>query len=153
MPLPTCICVAGRPPFERLGDIFCALSQIDLECVIPTLVSATIVDDQLTLTFSEEVTGHDGFFLEIDGVDSALTYTSGEGTNTLVFSSATPAEEGEEVILDYVPGDVNSGAECPLAPIEDFPVTNNTGQVFFYLRPGGVDGYFRPGGVDTYIRP
>lgn len=153
MPLPTCICVAGRPPFERLGDIFCALSQIDLECVIPTLVSATIVDDQLTLVFDEEVTGHEGFLVTIGGLDFNVTYVSGEGTTTLLFTADSGAGEGEVVTLDYTPGDVNSGAECPLAPIDDFAVTNNTGVDFFYLRPGGVDGYFRPGGVDTYIRP
>ncbi len=47
------------------------------------------------------MTGHDGFLLEIAGGNTALTYQSGEGTNTLVFSTVPEAGEGEEVILDY----------------------------------------------------
>lgn len=158
MPLPTCICVAGRPPFERLGDIFCALSQIDLECVIPTLLSATIgtTGETITLVFDQEVTGTGaGFTITLDSGNSFLTYASGDGTTTLVFTIEPDALEGEvaQLFYDDTVGDVQSGPECPLASFNDFAVTNNTGQVFFYLRPGGVDGYFRPGGVDTYIRP
>lgn len=157
MPLPTCICVAGQPPFARLGDIFCALSQIDLACVVPTLLSATIVDDVLTLVFSEDVSGFtpgaNGFELTVDGNVGLLDYVSGDGTTTVSFTSDFPAGLGDTVLLTYVPGNVNSGAECPLAGFVDEPVTNNTGLTFNYLRPGGVDGYFRPGGVDTYIRP
>lgn len=128
MPLPSCICVAGRPPFDRLNDIFCALSQINLQCVAPVLVSASINDDQLTLVFSENVTGHLGFTLEIDGGNAPLTYVSGEGSNTLLFTSNPPANEGEEVILNYdeITGNVTSEAECPLAAIEGFSVTNET---------------------------
>lgn len=158
MPLPTCQCVAGRPPFDRLGDIFCALSQIDLACVIPTLLSATIgvSGETITLVFDQEVTGTGaGFTLAMLSDNSTLTYVSGDGTTTLVFTISPSAIEGEEGVLNYddAIGDVSSGAECPLASFADFPVTNNTGLQFTYLRPGGADTYFRPGGVDTYIRP
>lgn len=30
MPLPSCICVSGKPPFERLDDIFCVLAERDI---------------------------------------------------------------------------------------------------------------------------
>lgn len=157
MPLPSCICVAGRPPFDRLGDIFCALSQIDLACVIPTLVSATIDTDgeTLTLVFSEDVTSDgSGFNIVTDSDTSTLTYVSGGGTPTLIFTISPLALEGETAVLNYVAGEGNTASgECLLESITDFPVTNNTGVDFFFLRPGGVDGYFRPGGVDTYIRP
>jgi len=157
MPLPTCQCVAGRPPFDRLGDIFCALSQIDLECVIPTLLSATIngSGETITLVFDEDVTADgSGFLLNMDSGSSTLAYISGGGTPTLVFTITPAALAGEAGFLDYneMDGDAASG-ECLLASFESFAVTNNTRLDFFYLRPGGVDGYFRPGGVDTYIRP
>lgn len=153
MPLPSCICVAGRPPFDRLGDIFCALSQIDLACVIPTIVSAEANEDLITVVFSEDVTGTDGFNFGVDGGGVIFSYTSGEGTNTYLFTLDVPLVGGETVLMDYSPGNVQSGPECPLAESFEFPVTNNTGVTFSYLRPGGVDTYFRPGGVDTYIRP
>lgn len=106
----------------------------------------------LTLVFSVEVTGHDGFVLEIDAGNTVLTYESGEETSTLIFSSVPAAGPGEEVILSYAPGDVANG-DCILAEFSGFEVTNNTGLEFIYNRPGGADTYLRPGGVDTYIRP
>lgn len=147
---PACV----NTSFDILSEVFCALAAGEAPCVIPTLVSATIgVDgDLLTLVFSENVTGQNGFELFSDGSPVAAIYASGEGTNTLLFDTGT-INEGENVTLDYTPGDVESGPECPLAGFTDFPVTNNTGLLFFYLRPGGVDSYLRPGGVDTYIRP
>lgn len=153
MALPTCQCISGRPPFDRLADIFCALSQIDLACVIPTLLSATADGDEVTLVFSEEVTGTDGFSVTVDGGGVVINSITGEGTTTYTITLEVALVGGETVLLDYAPGNVQSGPECPLAEFFEFPVTNNTGVDFVYLRPGGVDGYFRPGGVDTYIRP
>lgn len=152
MALPTCQCISGRPPFDRLADIFCALSQIDLACVIPTLLSATIDEDVLTLVFDEEVTGNTGFTIEVDGANDPLTYVSGEGTNTLVFSAQTAADPGVDVFLSYAPGDVASGPECPLAIIEGFVVTNNTGVQFTYVQPDGF-AYLQPDGVSLYLQP
>lgn len=157
MALPSCQCVAGQPPFARLGDIFCALSQIDLACVIPTLLSATIdaSGDFLTLVFDEAVTSSgSGFSIRIDGDLSAVFLDSGSGTMTLVFTIDAEVPEGATVTLDYeqADGDTASG-ECLLESIADFPVTNNTGLQFFYLRPDGVSRYLRPDGVSFYIRP
>jgi len=150
------ICV--NTTFDVLSEVFCALAAGEAPCVIPTLVSGTIAVDGVTLTlvFSEEVTGTGAsFILNTDSDSHTLTYASGDGTNTLVFTIAPAAIEGESAALEYDAsgGDVESGPDCPLASFQGFPVTNNTGLEFFYLRPGGVDTYFRPGGVDTYIRP
>jgi hypothetical protein len=146
---PTCV----GPNFDVLSGVYCALLTISIPCVTPVLVSATINGDILTLVFSEEVTGTEGFLIEIEGDSPTLTYTSGEGTDTLVFTTDPPgANPGEEVLLDYTPGNVTN-QDCPLASFEDFVVTNNTGVEFTYLRPGGVDTYFRPDGVSQYIRP
>lgn len=129
MPLLTPECVKGLPIFDQFSAIYCALLDVDTSCTTPTLVSATINAGELTLEFSETVTGHDGFALEIDGGNVDLTYVSGEGTNTLIFATIPAAAEGEEVILDYNPGDVANG-DCLLELIDDFPVTNETGLGF-----------------------
>lgn len=129
MALPSCICVAGRPPFERLGDIFCALSQIDLGCVTPVLLSATVDGSTATLVFSEDVTSDgSGFSIVMDSDTSTLTYVSGGGTPTLVFTMTPAALEGEAGFLFYdeVTGDATSG-DCPLLQIDSFEVVNNTG--------------------------
>lgn len=155
MALPTCQCVAGQPLFARLGDIFCALSQIDLACVTPTLLSATVNGDTATLVFSEEVTSSGvGFSIVMDSDTSTLVYVSGGGTATLVFTMTPPALEGEAGFLFYdeFTGDTTSG-ECPLLQIDSFEVTNNTGLAFYYLRPDGVSRYLRPDGVSFYLRP
>lgn len=145
LPAPTCV----SSQFDVLNYVFCALVSA---CEIPVLVSATILSGTLTLVFSENVTGHTGFSLEIDGSGVGITYVSGEGTNTLVFEGDQGAGPGDEVTLDYTPGNVTN-RDCPLAQIEDFEVTNNTGVDFTYLRPGGVFTYFRPDGTSQYIRP
>lgn len=138
------------PQFDVLSHVFCALVAA---CQTPVLVSATIVGTSLTLVFSERVTGSSGFAIDIDGTPTGLAYTSGQGTDTLVYTTDLPgANPGEEVILDYTPGNVTSG-NCPLEAIDDFEVTNNTGVDFTYLRPGGVFTYFRPDGTSQYIRP
>lgn len=144
LPLPGCV----NATFDVLSNVYCALIA---GCVTPTLVAASIDGNILTLTFSNNVTGHTGFSLDIDGGASNLTYSSGDGTNTLVFTSDQSAASGDEVLLDYTPGNVTNG-DCPLAAIDDYVVTNEQDQ-FTYLRPGGAFTYFRPDGTSQYIRP
>lgn len=148
---PACV----NTTLDILSEVFCALAAGEAPCVIPTLVSATIdvTGGFITLVFTEDVTSSgSGYLLAMDSDSSTLTYVSGGGTDTLVFSLDPDALEGESGVLNYTDGDTASG-DCLLETFEGFPVTNNTGLVFFYLRPGGVDTYLRPGGVDTYIRP
>lgn len=155
MALPTCQCVAGQPPFARFDDIFCALSQIDLACVIPTVVSATIQFDGSTIiiVFSEEVTGTgEGLIVNSPVGAATLTLLSGEGTDTLTYDMDLVAQEGDVATLDYTPGNIANG-ECLLVAFTDFPVTNNTGLASYYLRPDGVSRYLRPDGVSFYLRP
>lgn len=143
LPLPGCV----NATFDVLTNIFCALVA---GCVTPTLESASVNGDTLTLVFSSNITGHDGFtLLNLDA--PVITYVSGDGTNTLIFSVAPEVNAGEVNTLDYAPGDVTNG-DCPLAAFSGFPVTNELDQ-FTYLRPGGVFTYFRPDGVSQYIRP
>lgn len=151
--LPSALCVSAMPLFTKLEAIFCAAMEVELVCTVPTLLSATIVGSNLTLVFDRDVDGHDGFTIDVDGANDPLTYSSGDGTDTLTFSAETDAAEGDEVFLNYAPGDVQSGPECPLAGFTNFEVTNNTGLQFYYLRPDGVSRYLRPDGVSYYIRP
>lgn len=144
LPLPDCV----GPQFDILTHVYCALVA---GCQTPTLTAASINGDVLTLTFSTNVTGTVNFDLVVDGNAAILTYTSGEGTNTLVFSSDVSALEGDVVTLSYTPGDVTNG-DCPLEAFADFPVDNEL-DAFTYLRPDGVFTYLRPDGVSRYIRP
>lgn len=156
MPLPSCLCVAGRPPFDQLGDIFCALSQVDLACVIPNFVSGEVNGSLMTLTFDQEVTGTGaGITVNFDSGSSTATYLGGDDTFTLAFTLANPVSEGELVFWDYdaLVGDIQSGADCPLATLQSASLTNNTGVFFYYLRPDGVSRYLRPDGVSYYLRP
>lgn len=142
-------CLSPQPSLQILTDVFCALTAA---CQTPELLSATINSNILTLVFSERVTGSVGFSLDIEGGAVGLTYTSGQGTDTLVYTSASAANPGDDVLLSYAPGNVGSG-NCPLEEFADFLVTNETGSEFTYLRPGGAFTYFRPDGTSIYIRP
>jgi hypothetical protein len=132
--LPTAICVRGMTLFQQVDAIFCAALSVEVECAVPTLVSATIVGSVLTLVFSVDVTGSIGFTIDVDGSNDPLTYVSGDGTDTLVFNAETDAAEGDEVLLDYTPGNV-ANRECPLVAISDFVVTNDAPGLFFTLDP------------------
>lgn len=146
-------CVSG--PFAGLSESFCALTYL-IENAEPFVLSATILPggDQLQIVFTQSVTGQEGFELDAPGAPS-LTFVSGEGTDTYIYSLDPPVNPGETVTMDYnvgAVGNVVNLAGNPLATIDDFPVTNGSGG-FTYLRPGGVDTYFRPDGVSQYIRP
>lgn len=144
LPLPACV----NTTFDVLSHVYCALIA---GCVVPTLVSASINEATVTLVFSNNVTGTTGFTISIDGDEFALTYVSGQGTNTYTYASPEAADPGDVVTLSYTPGNITNG-DCPLAAISDFPVDNELDQ-FIYLRPGGVFTYFRPDGTSQYIRP
>jgi hypothetical protein len=142
---------------DTLSAVYCALVASEAPCVIPTLLSATIgtTGETITLVFDEEVTSTGaGWLVNMDSASSTLTYLSGTGTDTLMFTMDTPALAGESAFIEYdaTVGDAASG-DCLLVTFGSFPVTNNTGLEFTYLRPGGVDMYFRPDGVSLYIRP
>ena len=105
----------------------------------PTLSSATInpAGTQLTLVFSASVTvgagGDGGFVLNPTGADVTLTYVSGSGSNTLVYSiSRAILQTAEETaVLDYTqPG---NGIEATtggtdVATFASASVTNNSTQ-------------------------
>ncbi len=105
----------------------------------PTLTSATInpAGTQLTLVFSASVTvgagGNGGFVLDPTGADVTLTYVSGSGSNTLVYSisRAILRTAEETAVLNYTqPGDgieATSGG-VDVATFTSATVTNNSTQ-------------------------
>lgn len=108
-----------------------------VDATAPTLDSATIDGDQLTLNFSESVsagTGWDLTDLDLDYQTSGTNVNpdsvdSGDGTSTWVLTMGTAITAGETVNLDFN-GDADSvedAAGNDLASITDGSVTNNTG--------------------------
>lgn len=104
--------------------------------VLPSFVSATISGSTLTITYSVAVTqgaGYNNSDLDLDmsvgGSNIAVTYSSGNGTATHVYTAATAAISGETVDLDFN-GDANSlesASGGDLAAIVSGSVTNTLG--------------------------
>jgi parallel beta-helix repeat protein len=95
----------------------------------PTLSTATISTNgtTLTLVFSESVVNHTGFSVS---PSNTITYSSGSGTNTLVFTLTTTVYSGATDTISYSAGDVVDTAETPnaLATISSGSITNNSTQ-------------------------
>ena len=100
-----------------------AIQQIRGVAAAVTIVSAATNESiDLTVVFSQPVTGTTGFSFEFDVASVAdYAYAGGEGTNTYVFVAdlSTPGV-GSEIRMSYAPGNV-----VGLAAFNDFPVTNN----------------------------
>jgi len=97
----------------------------------PTIQSATIGSDgeTLTIVLSEAVNGHAGFTLDPSGGAAGLTYSNGDGTDTLVFAIDRVIYDTETATGDYAMGDVEDLSGNALEAVTDFAVTNNSEQV------------------------
>jgi subtilase family serine protease len=98
-----------------------------LDTTPPTLSSATIGTNgtTLTLVLSEAVVNHTGFSVS---PSNTLTYVSGSGSTTLVFTLTTTVYSGAMDTLSYSAGDVTDAASNPLATISGASITNNSTQ-------------------------
>jgi len=105
-----------------------AFIQAPLEVPNLTWVSASInvAGTQLTVVFSHAVRGSAGFALTLGGAANALTYVSGQGTASLVFSLAVTATIGQVATLNYVPGTVTDMFDNAIAAFYSAAVTNNS---------------------------
>lgn len=94
----------------------------------PELLSATVAADgkTLTLVFSKEVAGSTTFEIEGEIGPSTASPSSGELDTTLTFTLSRTLSVGEVCTLDYTPGNYTDELRRTLAPIEEFPVTNNS---------------------------
>ena len=102
----------------------------------PTFVSATLAANGLSLTIvlSEACTigagGSTGFTLVATGGNAALTYASGDTTDTFVFTSARALSSTETATIAYVqPGNgLEDAAGNDLASFSGVAVTNSSTQ-------------------------
>jgi hypothetical protein len=94
----------------------------------PTVITASInaAGTQLTLVFSEVVTGHTGFALTASGGLSTLTYVSGDGSTSVVFSISRTIHTNEILTIDYTAGDVQDVAANLLVNFSGMAVTNGS---------------------------
>ena len=122
----------------------------------PSIVSATInaAGNQLTVVFSEAMTqgaGYQNTDMNLDGslggLDIGLTYVSGSGTDTWVFSIATVIRKNETVDLDYNgrPDGIEDVSGNDLAAVASLAVTNDSTEdysdiVFWDGFEGVIDG-------------
>lgn len=103
----------------------------------PTLSSATIGTNgtTLTLVFSESVTvgsgGNGGFSVNAAGGTATCTYSSGSGSDTLVYTLGRTISSTEAwADLDYIqPGSgIEDSAGNDVVTFQDTPITNNSTQ-------------------------
>ena len=95
----------------------------------PTVVSRTInaAGTSYTIVFSEAVSGTTGITITVGGSSRTITYSSGNGTDTLVYSIANAVGAGQTVTSDYTPGNIVSVATgATLAAFSGESVTNNS---------------------------
>lgn len=102
------------------------------DATAPTIQSAIISADgeTLTIVLSEVVNGHSGFTLTPSGGAAGLTYSSGDGTDTLVFAIDRVIYDTETATGDYAPGDVEDLSGNALEASAGFAVTNNSAQTW-----------------------
>jgi hypothetical protein len=104
------------------------------DATAPTFTSATIAANgtALTLGFSEPVdtTINTGFTLTASGGAATLTYASGTGTNSLIYTISRAIEQTETATIAYVqPGNgIEDVANNDLASFSGASVTNNSTQ-------------------------
>ena len=120
--------------------------------VPPSIVFASVnaAGNQLTVVFSEAVSkgaGYQNTDINLDGslggTDIGLTYVSGSGTDTWVFSIATVIRLGETVDLDYNgrPAGIEDMSGNDLAAVVSMSVTNNSDEDFSdIVLWSGLDG-------------
>lgn len=141
------VALADLSAFNTVTDISAINGEsasLGSDITAPTLSSATVAANgtTLTLVFDEAVTRGSGYAdadLNLDasttGSDIGLTYVSGDGTNTFVYTIASEIQSGETVDLDFN-GDADSledGSGNDLAAIVSGAVTNNSTQGTAYL--------------------
>lgn len=95
----------------------------------PPTVSDSYIEEGGTvwaLQFSEDVTGHTGHVLRLDGTPVSVAYLDGDGTDLHRFTLPARAEVGETgYTRTYVPGNAADSNGNALAAYSNVAVTNN----------------------------
>ena len=99
-----------------------------LDDTLPTLSSATVASNgnSITLAFNEAVTGQGGWSLSASGGAVTPTYSSGDTTNSHVYTLSRTISSHETVTVSYAPGTLVDGVGNALASISGAAVTNNS---------------------------
>lgn len=130
------ITISGRDAVPNTGtDIL----TVTYETTLPTISTPRTISvsgTTLTLPFSEAVTsaltGYGGFTISPSGSAATLSYASGSGTSTLVYTISRAIQYGETVTLSYTaPGAgliVKDLAGNNLATITNISLTNSSTQ-------------------------
>lgn len=107
----------------------------------PEIVSMTVnaAGNQLSILHDEVVTGTTGYTITPSGGSASLTYLSGTGTATLVYSINRTILDPETLTGAYTPGNVVDGSGNPLLPASGVTVTNNSAATA--SAPGAPTGF------------
>lgn len=123
----------------------------------PVVLTATvgIVGGDLTVVFDQTVTGGvgDGFIIR-NFRNEMLTcsYSSGDGTDTLVYSIERSLFESEPVTLEYTPGTVEGVVGgIPLASFSGEAVTNNSEVPRIITYDGDIANSFDQTGITETV--
>lgn len=97
-----------------------------LDDTLPTLSSATVATDgdSITLAFSEAVTGQGGWTVSLAGV--TLTYSSGDGTDSHVYTTSRTIGSHETLTISAAAGTVEDDAGNDIAAVLAAAVANNS---------------------------
>ena len=149
-------------PFCHAGVVIGNYYASAADTTAPTLQSATIGTDgeTWTLVFDETVNigsgGNGGWSVTMTTAGSVtLTYSSGDGSDTLVYTGGTTVNSGDTASngLDYTqPGDgIEDNTGNDLANIDDASITNNSTQGGDNCSGGEEIGYTPVGDTNTVL--
>lgn len=98
---------------------------------LPQVLSLIVpsAGDQVRITFDMNVTGSTGFSAVGTGGAITLTYSSGSGTNLLIFTANRTIYQGETVTVSYSGGNIQSAENASLSNFSSRAATNNSTQV------------------------
>lgn len=118
---------AGEGNPTLLGPTGAAVGYQDGDGTDPVLQSGVVPasGSTLRLFFDAAVDGYSGFSLEAAS-GTALAYSTGDGTATLVFTTSRTITSGEALLLSYDRGDVADAADNVLPPFYRTTVTNGS---------------------------
>lgn len=101
----------------------------------PSSITVNSAGTTLTIAFPANVTGHAGFTLNTAAGTPSLTYVSGDGTKSLVYTIGTAVTAGYPVTLDYTPGNVTDPNSIAMKAFAGRSVTNLVDGLFVITNP------------------
>ena len=134
-----CVSISSAGVTDKLRAVVAAKNAGVADVTAPTWSSTTVATDgdAVTVVFSENLNdtalGGGEFDLDCDGVsgaDNVLVYSSGDGTNTWVFTATSTVQSGESCTtgFDGAANEAEDDAGNDLADYGPEAVTNNSTQ-------------------------